>query len=236
MSLFDRLNLAKQKDRFNRPPIWERINLNRPDRQRCSGCRTRIYPHWRICSQCGLILWTTKQEDYHCVWINATELGSALLDRSIILALEDSFAKVFSAFRGVHVFLTSESPDLQRWKENFTYLGLVIDRENVDYLGIASFIAGTVTQRALVRLDQIISISQRDNLSSNQLSNLIANTIAHEIAHTLGLDHSLLPTDVMHDGLDHRIHSLMPPSFHAEQITRMNYAIYQYKIASINSK
>ena len=79
-------------------------------------------------------------------------------------------------------------------------------------------------------LDQIISISDRVNLSSSQRSNLIANTIAHEIGHKLGLDRSSLPTDIMHDGLDRRIHSLMPPSFHAEQISRMNYAIYRYRI------
>ncbi len=43
------------------------------------------------------------------------------------------------------------------------------------------------------------------------------------------LDHSDLNTDVMHDGLDHRVHSLMPPSFHAEQIVLMNHAISKHK-------
>ncbi|MDP5017817.1 MAG: hypothetical protein NWQ43_11025 [Dolichospermum sp.] len=47
-------------------------------------------------------------------------------------------------------------------------------------------------------------------MNLGQLSNLIANTITHEIGHTLGLDHLLLPTDVMHNGINHRIHSLMP--------------------------
>ena len=36
-------------------------------------------------------------------------------------------------------------------------------------------------------------------------------------------------TDVMHDGLDHRVHSLMPPSFHGEQIAQMNHAIARHK-------
>ncbi len=53
--------------------------------------------------------------------------------------------------------------------------------------------------------------------------------IAHEIGHTLGLDRSDLTTDVMHNGLDHRVHSLMPPSFHAEQIVLMNHAIGKHK-------
>jgi hypothetical protein len=42
---------------------------------------------------------------------------------------------------------------------------------------------------------------------------------------------SELPANVMNDELDHRIQSLMPPSFHAEQITQINYAIHQHQIA-----
>jgi len=130
--------------------------------------------------------------------------------------LEDVFAKVFSAFRSINVFLTSDPPDSQQWGDRFTHIGLIIDREPVDYLGVASFRQGGVTDRAIVRLDQILNTSERANLLPSQLSNLIANTIAHEVAHTLGLDH--------------RIHSLMPPSFHAEQITQMNYAIHQHQV------
>ena len=148
--------------------------------------------------------------------------------------LEDVFAKVFSAFRRINVFLTSEPPDSQLWGR-FTHIGLIIDKEPVDYLGVASFRQGGVTDPASVRLNQILDTSERANLSSSPLSNLIANTIAHEVAHTLGLDHSKLPADVMNDGLDHRIHSLMPPSFHAEQITQMNYAIHQHQVAFVSS-
>lgn len=233
MSLYDRLNFTKPIQRNYAIPIWERINLDRPQRSRChrcKGCRVLIKSNWRICPQCGLTLSLAKNENHHCIWINAEALGSDSIDKSLLIeALEDSFAKVFSAFRSIHVFLTSNPPDEKKWGDNFTYLGLIVDREDVDYLGIASFVKGAVTDRAIVRLDQIISISNQVNLSSGQLSNLIANTIAHEIGHTLGLDHSVLPTDVMHDGLDHRVHSLMPPSFHAEQIMQMNYAIYRYK-------
>jgi predicted Zn-dependent protease with MMP-like domain len=137
----------------------------------------------------------------------------------------DAFSKVYGAFRSVNVFLTSDAPDTKEWGEDFTHVYLFADNQPVDYLGIASFQLGIVTNQAIIRLDQIFNASYRAGLSANQLSNLIANTIAHEIGHTLGLDHSALPTDVMHDGLDHVIHSLMPPSFHAEQINTMNNAI-----------
>ncbi|MEH2332858.1 MAG: matrixin family metalloprotease [Nostoc sp.] len=90
---------------------------------------------------------------------------------------------------------------------------------------MATFKLGMVTNRAIIRIDQVFYTSYNTSLHINQLSNLIANTIAHEIGHTLGLDHSALSTDVMHDGLDHIIHSSMPPSFHASQINLMNHAI-----------
>ncbi|MEA5612024.1 matrixin family metalloprotease [Nodularia spumigena] len=153
-----------------------------------------------------------------------TEDNSKMLE-----VMADALAKVFSAFRSVNVFLTSDPPEEKEWGQNFTHIYVLVDQQPVDYLGIASFSHGQVTNIAAVRVDQILGASYLASLNLAQLSNLIANTIAHEIGHTLGLDHSHLPTDVMHDGLEHRIHSLMPPSFHAEQIILMNNAIRKYK-------
>jgi len=106
------------------------------------------------------------------------------------------------------------------------------DTQPVDHLSIASFKSRTVTDRSIIRIDQILYASYRDSLILNQLSNLIANTIAHKIRQTLGLDRSNLETDVMHDGLDYTIHSLMHPSFPAEQINTMNIAIPNYRKAN----
>jgi predicted Zn-dependent protease with MMP-like domain len=227
--MYHRLNLQKNT-RQSQIPIWERINLTRPHKSQCLSCRSRIQASWRICPQCGASL-TNRQTEYrHCIWIDAGWIDFEAHHQDLpIEIIEDAFTKVFSAFRSINVFLTSDRPDQQQWGDRFTHVGLIIDKEPVDYLGVASFCAGGVTDRAIVRLDRILQISERVNLSFSQLSNLIANTIAHEVAHTLGLDHSELPTDVMNDGLDHRIHSLMPPSFHAEQITQMNYAIHQHQ-------
>jgi predicted Zn-dependent protease with MMP-like domain len=232
--MYHRLNLQKN-DRRSRIPIWERIDLTRPPKSKCFSCQLRIQSSWRICPQCGATLSNRQTEYRHCIWINAGWVDLEALNRLPIEIIEDAFAKVFSAFRSINVFLTSDPPDEQQWGDRFTHVGLIIDKEPVDYLGVASFGQGKVTDRAIVRLDQILNISERVNLSFSQLSNLIANTIAHEVAHTLGLDHSELPTDVMNDGLDHRIHSLMPPSFHAEQITQMNYAIHQHQVTLVSS-
>lgn len=229
MSLYDRLNLTKPNRKLQ-IPIWERINLDRPPKPRCQGCRSRIQTTWRICPYCGWLIAGKNSEVRHCVWVDISGMFVGTGDNSTMLeVMGDSLAKVFSAFRSIHVFLTSEPPDEKEWGQNFTRIYVLVDRQPVDYLGIASFSHGKVTNIAAVRIDQILHASDRASLNLAQLSNLIANTTAHEIGHTLGLDHSKLPTDVMHDGLDHTIHSLMPPSFHAEQIILMNNAIRKYK-------
>ncbi|NEU77094.1 matrixin family metalloprotease [Hassallia byssoidea VB512170] len=228
MSLYDRLNLTKTNRKL-KIPIWERINLTRPPKPRCQGCRSRIQINWRVCPFCGWLIAGKNSEIRHCVWVDISGMNISTEDDVMLEIIADSLAQVFSAFRSVNLFLTSDPPDQKQWGQNFTHVYVFVDQQPVDYLGIASFSRGKVTDRAAVRIDQILNASYRASLNISQLSNLIANTITHEIGHTLGLDHSQLPTDVMHDGLDHRIHSLMPPSFHAEQIILMNNAIRKHK-------
>lgn len=232
MSLYDRLNL-KKTNRQPQIPIWERLNLKRSRKFRCQGCRSHIQNDWQICPFCGWLIVGNQLKSRHCIWVDISSINYQTQEDKILLEiLADALSKVFSAFRGINVFLTSDPPDSKEWGEDFTHTYIFADQQTVDYLGIASFNRNKVTDRAIVRIDQILDVSKRAGLNLNQLSNLIANTIAHEIGHTLGLDHSELPTDVMHDGLDHRIHSLMPPSFHAEQIILMNNAIRRHKYSS----
>ncbi|MBD2138179.1 peptidase M10A and M12B matrixin and adamalysin [Anabaena sp. FACHB-1237] len=234
MSLYDRLNLTrppkKNQQQKSQVPIWERINLQRPPRPRCRGCRSLIQTNWRICPSCGTLLHNIQDEQIrHCVWIDLSGmLNNHTNNTTIIEVITDALAKVFSAFRSIQVFLTSDQPDPKEWGNRYTHVYIFIDQQPVDYLGIASFNPGEVTNIAGVRIDQILRTAEIANLNLSQLSNLIANTITHEIGHTLGLDHSELATDVMHDGLDHRIHSLIPPSFHVGQMILMNKAICKY--------
>ncbi len=235
MSLYDRLDLTRPNRKL-KSPIWERLDLNRPQKLRCWQCRADIQIGWEFCPTCGGAL-TQPDHDHnnrHCVWVDLSGISFPLPNRGVMVeVIIDAFSKVFGAFRGVKLFLTSDQPDERKWGNTFAHIYVCTGHQSVqsiNYLGAASFKLGMVTNHAIIHLDRVYEASERIGLEAGQLSNLIANTIAHEIGHTLGLDHSALPTDVMHDGLDYTIHSMMPPSFHAEQINFMNRAIRQYKL------
>lgn len=138
MSLYDRLDLAKPSRQL-KVPIWERIDLKRPPKPRCRGCRSRIQTNWRICPLCGWLIACNNNALRYCIWVDISGMSIGSEDKGMLEILADAFAKVFSAFRSINVFLTSEPPKSREWEQNFTHVYVFVDEQPVDYLGIASF-------------------------------------------------------------------------------------------------
>ncbi len=177
----------------------------------------------------------SAQRPRHCIWVDIdfASIGqfAPSCTEMIVELLGDSCSKVFSAFRSVDVFLTTDLSEAEQKDEEQEHTHALVgaDGAHTDWLGIATFSPGRLTRAAIIRIDQIWRSSNNAGLALHQVSNLLANTISHEIGHTLGLDHSTYQNDVMHDGLVHGIHSFCPPAFHPYQIYAMNRAIYLHK-------
>ena len=139
MSLYDRLDLTRPNRRKFKSapkqdkPIGQRIDLTRPEKPKCQVCRNRIQTTWRICPHCGWILQSSKTKR-HCIWVQVCNLEVYGEERELWLEiLADAFSQVFSAFRSVNVFLTTDPPN-QKDSESCTQVYVLVDNSSVDYL------------------------------------------------------------------------------------------------------
>ena len=123
MSLFERLDLTKYNRKL-KLSLSERIDLTRNHRPRCRSCRMHTQPQWEFCPSCGLTLIKLGIESYHCVWIDMSGMEVQLENKEAINALFiDAFSKLYGAFRGINIFLTSDPLVVQKSPKEAARIG-----------------------------------------------------------------------------------------------------------------
>jgi len=141
-SLFERLDLTKYNRKLKQS-LSQRIDLTRPIKLRCQSCRLRLQAEWEFCPNCGFPLRNFSEKSRHCIWIDISNMAVLPEYQETMSAIfMEAFSRLYGAFRGVQVFLTTEPPNSQEWQDKFTHVYVFADSQPVDYLGVASFLLG----------------------------------------------------------------------------------------------
>jgi len=122
----------------------------------------RLQAEWEFCPNCGFPLRNFSEKSRHCIWIDISNMAVLPEYQETMSAIfMEAFSRLYGAFRGVQVFLTTEPPNSQEWQDKFTHVYVFADSQPVDYLGVASFLLGKVTGHAIIRIDQVFYASCR---------------------------------------------------------------------------